>query len=81
MLSHINVGTGADVTIADLARDGRRGDRVSRAGSPSTRPSPTARPRKLMDVSRLGRMGWRARIPLNDGIAETYRWYLGAHGA
>lgn len=35
-----------------------------------------ATPRKLMDVSRLDRMGWRARIPLEDGIRDTYDWFL-----
>jgi nucleoside-diphosphate-sugar epimerase len=42
-----------------------------------TRPDGT--PRKLMDVSRLAAMGWRARIPLAEGVATTYRWYLDHH--
>ena len=35
--------------------------------------------RKLMDVSRLTRMGWTASIPLEQGVAETYRWFLDHH--
>ena len=75
MLSHINVGTGTDVTIAELARiiadvTGFRGH----IGFDSTKPDGT--PRKLMDVSRLGRMGWRAKTELTTGVSETYRWFL-----
>ena len=36
---------------------------------------PDGTPRKLMDVSRLAALGWKARIPLDEGIAATYRWY------
>ena len=75
MLSHINVGTGRDVSIAELAQmvadvTGFTG----RLGFDTTKPDGTMR--KLMDVSRLGRMGWEASIALQDGIAETYGWYL-----
>lgn len=75
MLSHINVGSGTDIAILDLARlvarvTGFRGRIVT---DPS-KPDGTAR--KLMDVSRLADMGWRARIGLEDGIADTYRWFL-----
>jgi len=75
MLSHINVGTGTDVTIAELAQiiatvTGFQG----RISFDSTKPDGT--PRKLMDVSRLERMGWRAKTGLTSGIAETYRWFL-----
>lgn len=79
MLSHINVGTGQDVTIAELARliadvTGFTG----RIAFDTTKPDGT--PRKLMDVSRLASMGWRARVALADGIAETYEWFR-AHEA
>lgn len=79
MLSHINVGTGQDVTIAELAGliaevTGFRG----RIAFDTTKPDGT--PRKLMDVSRLAGMGWRARIALPDGIAATYDWFR-AHEA
>jgi GDP-L-fucose synthase len=75
MLSHINVGSGTDVTIADLARmiadvAGYKG----RLSFDATKPDGTMR--KLMDVSRLERLGWKARIGLQDGIAATYAWYL-----
>jgi GDP-L-fucose synthase len=75
MLSHINVGSGADVTIADLARmiartTGFTGELVF----DPTKPDGTMR--KLMDVSRLARLGWQARIGLEEGITQTYAWYL-----
>ncbi|TMV07243.1 GDP-L-fucose synthase [Ruegeria sediminis] len=75
MLSHINVGSGEDISIADLATlvasvigfSGRITQDVSK---------PDGTLRKLMDVSRLADMGWSARIGLEDGIRETYEWYL-----
>lgn len=72
--SHINVGTGQDVSIADLARllatvTGFKG-RIA-----FDRSKPDGTPRKLLDVSRLSRMGWTARIPLEAGIAQTYDWF------
>jgi GDP-L-fucose synthase len=75
MLSHINVGTGQDVTISELARalakvTGFNG-RISFDSS-----KPDGAPRKLMDVSRLASMGWSASISLHSGIASTYRWFL-----
>jgi nucleoside-diphosphate-sugar epimerase len=75
MLSHINVGTGTDVTILELAQI--VADVTGFQGEIKTDPSkPDGTMRKLMDVSRLARMGWTARIGLRDGIAETYRWFL-----
>ena len=75
MLSHINVGSGTDVTIRELAETvarvtGFRGRLVFDA----TRPD--GAPRKLMDVSRLTRLGWRASIGLEQGIRDTYAWFL-----
>ena len=75
MLSHINVGTGQDITILDLAQmvariTGFEGRILTDASKPD------GTPRKLMDVSRLADMGWRARISLEKGIADTYRWFL-----
>ncbi|MDT0681538.1 GDP-L-fucose synthase [Roseicyclus sp. F158] len=77
MLSHINVGTGEDISIADLARlvadvTGYQG----RIGFDTGKPDGT--PRKLMDVSRLSRLGWTARTSLEDGVRETYAWFLSA---
>lgn len=75
MLSHINVGTGTDVTIRDLAETvarvtGFQGKLVFDASKPD------GAPRKLMDVSRLARLGWTASIGLEQGLRDTYDWFL-----
>jgi len=75
MLSHINVGTGEDISILDVAElvakiTGFSGNIVMNPDKPD------GNPRKLMDVSRLSKMGWSAKIKLEDGISQTYRWYL-----
>ncbi len=75
MLSHINVGTGVDCTIHELAETlveviGFQGELVF----DTTKPDGT--PRKLMDVSRLRSMGWSYQIELKDGLAQTYEWFL-----
>ena len=75
MLSHINVGTGEDIAIADLAQ--MLADVTGFIGSirfDTTKPDGT--PRKLMDVGRLAAMGWQASIPLKRGIYQTYDWFL-----
>lgn len=79
MLSHINVGTGQDVTIRELAETiaGITGFR-GRIKFDTDKPDGT--PRKLMDVSRLAAMGWRARIHLAEGLRDAYRWFL-AHAS
>lgn len=75
MLSHINVGSGSDVTILELAQMVARV--TGFAGRILTDPAkPDGTMRKLMDVSRLAAMGWRARIGLDEGLAGAYRWYL-----
>ena len=75
MLSHINVGCGSDVSILELAQ--MVAQVTGFQGRIATDPSkPDGTPRKLMDVSRLAQMGWRASISLQDGLAETYRWFL-----
>jgi GDP-L-fucose synthase len=78
MLSHINVGTGTDVSIGELAAmlaeaTGFKGRLVFDTSKPD------GTPRKLMDVSRLAAMGWSARIGLTEGIAETYDWFRANH--
>ncbi len=74
MLSHINVGSGTDVSIADLARIiARVTGFAGRLRFDTGKPDGTMR--KLMDVSRLARLGWTAKIGLEQGIAETYDWY------
>lgn len=75
MLSHINIGSGTDVTIRELAETvakitGFKGKLTFDA----TKPDGT--PRKLMDVSRLSRLGWTASIDLQSGIEDTYDWFL-----
>lgn len=72
---HINIGTGADITIAELAQEiagvtGFRGRIVWDA----TKPDGTMR--KRMDVSRLAALGWTPRIGFREGLAATYRWFL-----
>ena len=75
MLSHINVGCGSDISILELAQ--MVAQVTGFQGRIATDPSkPDGTPRKLMDVSRLAQMGWRASIALQDGLAETYRWFL-----
>lgn len=75
MLSHVNVGTGVDVTIRQLAESigevvGFTGDIVFDASKPD------GAPRKLMDVSLLKRLGWQASIELKPGLASAYRWFV-----
>ena len=75
MLSHINVGSGEDIAIRDLAA--LVAEVVGFTGRIETDPSkPDGTPRKLMDVSRLAGMGWRARIGLREGIEDAYRWFV-----
>ncbi len=71
----VNVGTGEDLTIAELAQTvARIAGFGGRLVFDSSKPDGT--PRKLLDVSRLTALGWKARIPLEEGIQATYRWYL-----
>ena len=75
MLSHVNVGSGEDVTIAELARSLAKVTGFSgRISYDRSRPDGT--PRKLLDVSRLAAMGWRSKIALEQGIGRTYEWFL-----
>lgn len=75
MLSHINVGTGQDITIAELAQTIARITGFEGAITFDTS-KPDGTPRKLMDVSRLAAMGWQATIGLEDGLRDAYRWFL-----
>src|SRR5919204_1541352 len=71
----VNIGSGEDVTIAEFAR--LVAAAVGYTGTISFDTSrPDGTPRKLLDVSRLTRLGWRARIPLEDGIKLAYQAYL-----
>ncbi len=76
----INIGTGTDITIAEFARlvadvVGYRGEIVF----DPRRPDGT--PRKLLDVSRLAALGWRARTPLREGLSQAYADFLGSAAA
>ena len=71
---HINVGTGTDISIHDLAH------LVQHCVAPDTRiefdtSKPDGTPRKLLDVSRLHNLGWKAQIDLEEGINSTYKWF------
>jgi len=75
MLSHVNVGTGVDCTIRELAETiarvtGFRGRLVWDTTKPD------GAPRKLLDVSRLAALGWRAQTGLEEGLRQTYAWFL-----
>lgn len=75
MNSHINVGTGSDCSIRELAETianiaGFTGELIF------DRSKPDGAPRKLMDVTRLKKLGWQASIDLTDGLSNAYDWYL-----
>ena len=79
MLSHLNVGTGTDVTIRELAETiqkvvGFEGDIVWDSSKPD------GSPRKLMDVSKIKSLGWQPQITLTEGLADTYRWFVEHQG-
>jgi GDP-L-fucose synthase len=72
---HLNVGTGTDITIRELA------EQVAKvAGWSGTfvydRSKPDGMPRKVMDVSKLAAMGWTARTPFEEGMRRSYEWYV-----
>jgi len=72
---HINVGRGSDVTIRELAEltakiTGFTGNIAYDAAKPD------GPPQKLLDVSTLTRLGWKAKTDLHTGLAATYAWYL-----
>lgn len=74
-LSHINIGTGIDCTIAELAQTmkkivGYEGALVFDVTKPD------GAPRKLLDVSRLTALGWQSKIDLENGLDRTYQWFL-----
>jgi GDP-L-fucose synthase len=79
MLSHINIGTGEDVTIRELAETIQQV--VGFGGElqfDTTKPDGT--PKKLLDVTRLTELGWQAKISLEEGLKSTYQWYLDNQG-
>jgi GDP-L-fucose synthase len=77
---HVNVGVGEDVTIKELAETIARV--VGYEGELLWDPTkPDGMPRKLLDVSRLNELGWKARTGLVEGITSTYRWYIDQEGS
>ena len=75
MLSHLNIGTGVDCTIRELAETiarvtGFKGRLVFDTSKPD------GTPRKLLDVSRIAATGWQATVQLEDGLRDTYQWFL-----
>jgi GDP-L-fucose synthase len=75
MLSHINVGTGKDVTIREMAETMK--EVVGYTGKLTfDTVKPDGAPRKLIDVTRLSNMGWSYSVNLKGGLATTYKWYL-----
>lgn len=75
MLSHINIGTGQDLSIRELAETvaevtGFRG----RIRFDTSKPDGT--PRKLLDISRIKALGWKPRISLEEGLRSTYEWFI-----
>ena len=74
-LNHLNIGTGTDITIAKLAAMiaeivGFEGEIAYDTNKPD------GTPRKLLDVSRINKLGWTAQIGLREGLEATCRWYL-----
>lgn len=75
MLSHINVGTGLDCTILELAQTIAKV--VGFQGQITTDPTkPDGTPRKLMSVERLKALGWQAQIDLENGLSDAYQWFV-----
>ena len=75
LLSHINVGTGKDISIREMAETmkevvGFKGELTFNSNKPD------GSPRKLIDVTRLTKMGWTYRTNLKEGLEKTYKWYL-----
>ncbi len=75
MVSHVNVGTGKDCTIREIAEKiahviGFKGELVF------DKSKPDGMPRKLLDVSLLDRLGWRSGMTLEEGLEKTYEWFL-----
>jgi GDP-L-fucose synthase len=75
MLSHINVGTGKDVTIKEMAETMKKVvGYEGKLAFDTTKPD--GAPRKLINVSRLSNMGWKYRVGLKEGLTKTYNWYV-----
>jgi len=76
----VNVGVGEDVSIAELA--GFVGAAVGYSGTVQfDTSSPDGAPRKLLDVTKVNKLGWRAQVNLREGIRQTYEWYVQHHAS
>jgi len=75
MLSHINVGTGKDITIREMAETMKQVVGYEGKLTFDTE-KPDGAPRKLIDVTRLKKMGWEYSVDLKEGLTKTYKWYL-----
>ena len=73
----LNVGTGRDLTIGALA-EAIRGIVEFEGRLVHDRSKPDGAPRRLLDITRVNRLGWRAKVELRPGLARTYRWFLDA---
>ncbi|MEO8232617.1 MAG: GDP-L-fucose synthase, partial [Ignavibacteriota bacterium] len=74
-ITHLNVGSGKDITISDLAKlVGEITEFNGKIIYDSSKPDGT--PRKLMDVSRLNKLGWEYKTELREGIIKAYNWFL-----
>jgi len=74
-VSFLNIGSGNDIEIKDLAEIVK--SEIGFSGEPAwDRSKPDGTPRKLLDVTRLNRLGWKPKIDLRQGIQLTYQWYL-----
>ena len=79
MLSHINVGCGEDLSIRELAEAVAK--TVGYSGDIKNDPAkPDGAPRKLMDSSKLKKLGWASQVGLENGLAQTYKDFLANHG-
>jgi GDP-L-fucose synthase len=75
-VQHVNVGCGSDVAIRELAElTAKIVDFTGNITHDADKPDGT--PQKLLDVSTLTRLGWKAKTDLHTGLAATYAWYLG----
>ena len=72
---HVNLGTGSDITVKELAELVK--NTVGFAGKLKFDPTrPDGTPRKLLDTNLINNLGWRAQIPLTNGLSDTFNWYL-----
>jgi GDP-L-fucose synthase len=74
--THVNIGCGEDITIRDLVEHVRKATGFAGKVEYDTS-KPDGTPRKLLDVSLMRRLGWSARIGLDEGLTDAFRWFIG----